>query len=886
MRTLLPTAWLIVRTAIGAFRRPLEEIDARLDLTMLSLKLTCTEAHAATAPNTQTGGTRILASHGWGVPAGLKRAGGKMVSAGSGFMIQSSFGVKGNFELVVASALGGMDHCWRDNDHPPYPWIGPRFFGSGYVDGVSLIQSTLAPTPGQLEVVVRVGDELAHYSRAATPPFTWFGPQQITPGVSGNPALIQSRFGHAGNFELVVPLPGSGLAHYWRNNDAPGRPWIGPTVFATADGHIDAVALVQSNFGSRGNLEVVARLGGELVHYWRDSGPAFTWHGPTWVFSGAAGIPGLIQSDFGTRGNFEVVTPSAAGGLAHLWRNNDAAGRTWSAATRFGGGSVGAATLIQSNFGLPNLGHLEAAAHDGQQTVLYWRDDRSPFAWTGPSAAACPEPTCDPVTEGEWRVPYSSGVVGVHAAQLHTGKVVFFTYREPDDLAHGDASVLDPESGTVTRPSLDNNLFCAGQAFLPDGRLLVAGGSSTAVHALHTFTPAGDAGGWSQIGDLADDRWYPTCTSLPDGRVLILSGTKAGGGPQVNPHSCALGKPINASYEILDPTSGLQPPRPAPVLEEAAPYSLYPFVFVLPSGKLLIHANNRTRFLDLSSWQFDPTPLMAVRATSRTYPAEGTCVLLPLLPDTDPPYRARVLLIGGGGAACPTPATATTPATNSCELLDLADSPLSWRQAAAMADPRVMPDAVLLPDGTVLVTNGSSTGVADSGINPVLRAEVYDPASDTWTSMCSMRVPRLYHSTALLLPDGRVLTAGKDEVYNPDPFKYPERRIEVFSPPYLFRGPRPSITTAPAEIAYGAPFDVETLDSPSVSAAALVRPGAVTHSFNTSQRYVGLRILQRPSRGLTLQAPPDPYVAPPGYYLLFLLNGVGVPSVGQFIRLR
>jgi hypothetical protein len=450
---------------------------------------------------------------------------------------------------------------------------------------------------------------------------------------------------------------------------------------------------------------------------------------------------------------------------------------------------------------------------------------------------------------------------------------------------HGDSSVLDPTSGTVVRPSLDKNLFCGGQTFLPDGRLLVAGGSSTGVRALHTFTPAGDGGTWSQVGELADDRWYPTCTALPDGHVLVISGTKAGGGPQVNPHTCALGKPVNATYEIFDSTGVLQPPRPAPVLNEAAPYSLYPFVFVLPSGKLLIHANNRTRFLDLATWQFDPTLLTAVRPTARTYPAEGTCVLLPLLPDTDPPYRARVLLIGGGGAACPTPSTPTTPATNSCELLDLATSPLSWHQAAAMAQPRVMPDAVLLPDGTVLVMNGSSTGVADNGINPVLQTELYDPAADTWTPLCSMRVPRLYHSTALLLPDGRVLTAGKDEVYNPDPFKYPERRIEVFSPPYLFRGPRPSITAAPAELAHGTTFDVDTPSATSVTAAALVRPGAVTHSFNTNQRYVGLRILQRLPEGLTLQAPPDPYVAPPGHYLLFLLNSAGVPSLGRFIRL-
>ena len=152
-------------------------------------------------------------------------------------------------------------------------------------------------------------------------------------------------------------------------------------------------------------------------------------------------------------------------------------------------------------------------------------------------------------------------------------------------------------------------------------------------------------------------------------------------------------------------------------------------------------------------------------------------------------------------------------------------------------------------------------------------------------TVARMRVPRLYHSTAILLADGRVMTAGNDHDYNMPPFNYAELRLELFSPSYLLRGPRPVITNAPAQIAYASAFTVRTPEATSIASAALLRPGAVTHSLNMDQRYVGLAIQSRTAQSLTLKAPPDGYVAPPGYYMLFLVNGAGVPSVGRFVRL-
>jgi hypothetical protein len=414
----------------------------------------------------------------------------------------------------------------------------------------------------------------------------------------------------------------------------------------------------------------------------------------------------------------------------------------------------------------------------------------------------------------------------------------------------------------------------------------VAGGSVNGVQALHAH--AGRAGGaWQDLGLMTGgDRWYPTCTSLPDGRLLISSGSQDGGGPTISAYTCAAEKSVNATLEIYDPAGG--PTQLFPALMFAGPnlYNLYPFCFVLPSGKVMIHLHNLTYFFDPATGQFDDIELMTVSPHGRTYPAQGSAVLLPLLPDSAPAYAARVMLFGGAGVSCPIPASAATPATASCEILDLSAADPAWQIAPSMLQPRVMPDAVLLPDGTVLVMNGSSTGVADNGLNPVFATDLYDPTTNTWTALHPFRVPRLYHSTALLLPDGRVLSAGKDKDNNPDPFKYSEYRVEVFSPPYLFRGPRPIVTAAPGVIGYGAPFVVQTPQAATIARAALLRPGAVTHSFNHNQRYVGLTIAGTTAGSVTLQAPPNSAVAPPGYYLLFLLNDQGVPSVAPFIQLQ
>jgi hypothetical protein len=207
---------------------------------------------------------------------------------------------------------------------------------------------------------------------------------QPFPETRGTPALVQSRFGAQGNFELLSPSANGGLIHFWRNDDNTFLPWSGPIEFGGQLGVVDAVTMIQSNFGSPGNLEVVCRVGDQLQFFWRDSGPAFNWNGPFFLESGAAGNPVLIQSRFGQQGNFELVVPSAGGGLIHYWRNNDDPSLPWSGPIPFGGslGVVDAVTMIESNFGSP--GNLEVICQTGGELQFFWRDSGPAFNWNGP----------------------------------------------------------------------------------------------------------------------------------------------------------------------------------------------------------------------------------------------------------------------------------------------------------------------------------------------------------------------------------------------------------------------------------------------------------------------------------------------------------------------
>ncbi len=313
-------------------------------------------------------------------------------ASGSPSLLQSNYGNLGNFELVVPLPAGGLAYYWRNNDVDKLPWEGPIKFGAdaGQITGVSLIQGDFGPHDNlELAATGLGGHSLMHFWRDSESLLGWYGPNPISekslvPVFSGNPAMIRSRFGCRGNFDLVVPLVTGGFAYYWRDNDDSNLRWCGPYNFATNAGIYDAVTMIQSNFGNPGNLEVVARSGDSLAFFWGEMGEEMIWHGPETFATGVSGTPSMIQSTFGQKGNFELVVPMASGGLAYYWRDNDDEHLHWYGPFMFGMnmGKVKGVSLIQSNFGTP--GHLELAAQVEGHLAFFWRDSGPDFRWNGP----------------------------------------------------------------------------------------------------------------------------------------------------------------------------------------------------------------------------------------------------------------------------------------------------------------------------------------------------------------------------------------------------------------------------------------------------------------------------------------------------------------------
>ena len=875
----------------------------------------------------------------------------------SGFMVQSDYGLYGNnFEVVFPSVAEGLAQVYRDNAQSQFPWIGPlppeylftcspqgqvqkslhgSFFGAGEASEVSLIQSNFEDNGsknGHLELGVRHGDRLALYWRASDAPLLWTGPLYIPSEKShvGTPALVQADFGTKGNFEVVAPDAQGGLLHYVRFNDAPGVPWSTPTRFGESLGVVDAVAMIQSNYTAagetNGRLEVIAQVGGQLFSLSRQSQEPYSWIAAAEAVTNGLGIevdglPGFVQTQ---DGDFHVVVPLKTEGIAHLRR--PANQNNWLLESQFGQnlGKVQAVSLLQNRFGIGTLELLTQVA-DPKNHFEHFYADPNQLDWQ--PGGQFQETAKNPTDQGQWQVPYSLefGTVGIHAALLQTGKVLLVGYDDSEENEESAVSVLDPTTRQqVNVPIPGRNKFCCGHAFLPDGRLVMASGNvgELSAKSLHTFNPDGDGGSWTDFGDMSGGvRWYPTCTTLADGSVFILAGTDRVF-TTIQQTTCAhdydfganVHRQVNKTYEVFD---GTNPGASIPIAEvfddcqeSLGLYGLYPFVFLLPDGRLLIHGNTLTYFLELSTNTIAALPAATQLKTSRTYPSEGSAVLLPLLPEKD--YQARIMVIGGG-VSCEfkssnndiceqgTPITPDGnpiqtacdygrddwPTTNTCEILNMDAPEQGWQFTAPMANPRVMPDAVLLPDGTVFVSSGSSTGTADVARMPVMEPEIYDPESNQWTSMAAMYVPRLYHAAAILLPSGEVLTSGTDKFYNIPPFDHAENRVEVFKPPYLFKGPRPVITSVTNQVRYGELFSVFTPDAASVASACFIAPGAATHSFNMQQRFVGLNSVgDQDSDELLLEAPPNGNLAPPGYYMLFLVNQDGVPSEAKFVNLQ
>jgi hypothetical protein len=237
---------------------------------------------------------------------------------------------------------------------------------------------------------------------------------------------------------------------------------------------------------------------------------------------------------------------------------------------------------------------------------------------------------------------------------------------------------------------------------------------------------------------------------------------------------------------------------------------------------------------------------------------------------------SKVLYIGGGGSGCPTPPQSTA------EVIDLNAGTPAWSLVASMSFRRRQTNATILADGTVLVTGGSSACGFTSETGAVFAAELYRPASNTWTTMANAGVVRVYHSTTSLLPDGRVLSTGSGDGGGvTQQYSY-----EIFSPPYLFKGARPTYNLASTQMHYGQPFTVATPNAASITKVTIIRLVSTTHGFDAGQRLNTLSFqAAADGQSLTATAPAAGRIAPPGPYMLFIVNGNGVPSIAQTLLL-
>jgi galactose oxidase len=471
----------------------------------------------------------------------------------------------------------------------------------------------------------------------------------------------------------------------------------------------------------------------------------------------------------------------------------------------------------------------------------------------------------DPAIVGEWSPVKRWPFVAIHTSLLPNGKIISWARR--DGVTRLDTWVGDPKTGQfkIIRNEFVQP-FCAAQTFLPDGTLLVAGGHERwdGYGAVQTTLFDYRTNRWARGRNMNAGRWYPTVSPLANGDVVVVSGSMP---PSQRPEGSngINGMPQVWSGGAWRDLSGAFDPF----------IELYPRIVLAPDGRIFTAGPRpRSRWLDTSGtgkWSDGPN---TISSEVRDY---GSVVIY---------EPGKVLTVGGAD-----------PPIKTAETIDLNDSDPKWKETGEMIFPRRQMNATILADGTVLATGGSSGKGFNNTKTPVFEAELWDPAKGTWTTMAKASVIRVYHSTSLLLPDASVLNAGgglppwgepppkvlpgapPGTSYEAGPY---QNSAQIYSPPYLFKGPRPVINSAPKKVSYGETFYVDTPDAADIGSVTWIRPGAVTHAFDMSQRFMRLKFTVYDGK-LSVTAPDRDTISPPGPYMLFILNRYGVPSVAKFV---
>ncbi|KQT60070.1 hypothetical protein ASG52_18255 [Methylobacterium sp. Leaf456] len=491
---------------------------------------------------------------------------------------------------------------------------------------------------------------------------------------------------------------------------------------------------------------------------------------------------------------------------------------------------------------------------------------------------------------GMWSAVHAWPLIAMHAALTPSGSVL--TFGAPPGAQRQDGRVFDiwdPDRGlgSAAHTLLPNaeavDSFCASAITLPSGAMLISGGAGYDSGLTSKESAAFDPGrrtASAVVSQLRFPRWYGTLITLTDGRALMAGGGKPYA-PGVYDVAGSLKRgEVSMTPEIYLPGSGWRLLSRAGSREAFGPDLnrwWYPRMWVGPRGGVFGISSDRT-------WVLDPTGAGAIVTFPFKTPANADT-----RPNIGPTSTAvmydtgRILQVGGNGYSNGYP----MPSSNRATVFDLNGTRLTTADVAPMTHPRQWANATVLPDGRVLVTGGSRYADND-GADAVHEAEIWNPATRAWTLGASAGTYRGYHSSAILLPNGTVLTAGggvKGPVAN--------LNTEIYYPPALFTrvngravlAPRPRLASLSAsQFDYGGRATLTLAADASVARVALIGLASATHSFDSGQRYQRLSFTQD-GRSLRIAMPAHAGLAPPGYYQLVVLDRAGVPSRGVIVAM-
>ena len=504
-------------------------------------------------------------------------------------------------------------------------------------------------------------------------------------------------------------------------------------------------------------------------------------------------------------------------------------------------------------------------------TVTYPTSGTAPGATATPVATQTTAPTGPTglALTGRWTLATSSMPLrAMHVTQLRDGRVLLLagSGNNPDAFAAKQfkAAVWNPGNNTFLNLTVPEDMFCSGHATLPDGRILIQGGTLSyagvpageafrGLKSSYVFDPASNA--FSRTNDTIEGHWYPTLTKIENGNIWAAGGytDKAGGGP-------------STSTEMFDSAAGSWLSA-AQVPQTNRYWGTYPHMFLMADGRLFYTGGHTFGNAQPGSgaviydWRRALVGDVPGLRDKELRDQAGSVLL--------PPAQNQTFMIVGGGSVD------NGGNTNSVDIVNLNDASPTYRPGPALPGPgRLYLNLTTLPDRTVLASNGGS--VARGG--DVLSASIYSPAANTWSQVAPDPLGRNYHSAAILLPDGRVAVFGS----NPADDSY-ELRISIYEPPYLFKGTRPAITSAATEVTYGQSFGLGVAGT--VTSASLTSPGSPTHQTDTNVRMIDLPI-SGAGAARTAVLPANRALVPPGPYMLTVLDDKQVPSVAKWINVR